>query len=334
MGGEAAQIALARIDAMADQALALWPVPPGSTARRINVSENTTYLVEGGGETAVLRIHRPDHHSERAIACELAWSSALRDSGAVATPAYRTGHDGKAIQRVSGGWGGGELAARFAVMFDFAEGREPDPDDDLIGPFEALGALAARSHQHGMTWGRPEPFERLTWDLEGVFGNGAIWGNWRDGPAVTAAVRRVLERVEKTVSQRLTAFGQGPDRFGLIHADMRLANLLIDDNRTTLIDFDDCGFGWLLYDFAASISFMEDHGQVPALKAAWIEGYRRVRGLAAADAAEIDSFVMLRRLALLAWIGSHMEAPEPQRLAADFAQVSAELGDAYLSDFA
>jgi hypothetical protein len=35
-------------------------------------------------------------------------------------------------------------------------------------------------------------------------------------------------------------------------------------------------------------------------------------------------------MALLAWIGSHIEAPEPQALAPDFARVTAELGAAWL----
>jgi len=119
----------------------------------------------------------------------------------------------------------------------------------------------------------------------------------------------------------------------LIHADMRLANLLVGPAGTQLIDFDDCGFGWYLYDFAAGISFIEDHPQVPALKEAWVKGYRTVRALPVDEEAEIDTFVMLRRMALLAWIGSHMEATEPQALAPDFARVSAELGAAYLRKF-
>ena len=64
--------------------------------------------------------------------------------------------------------------------------------------------------------------------------------------------------------------------------------------------FDDCGLGWFLYDFAAGISFMEDHPQVPALKAAWVRGYRKRRALSADEAHEIDTFVMLRRMALCA----------------------------------
>ena len=39
---------------------------------------------------------------------------------------------------------------------------------------------------------------------------------------------------------------------------------------------------------------------------------------------------MLRRMALLAWIGSHIEAPEPQELAPGFAATTARLGQAYM----
>lgn len=113
---------------------------------------------------------------------------------------------------------------------------------------------------------------------------------------------------------------------------MRLANLLIDGETTCLIDFDDCGLGWFLYDFAASISFMEDHPQVPALRDAWVRGYRCIRLLSELEEREIDTFVMLRRMALLAWVGSHIEAPEPQAVASHFAAGTAELARRYLDE--
>ena len=255
----------------------------------------------------------------------------MRRSAATASsrrPAVVAGRDGEAIQTAAVE---GLPAPRHMVMFEFLEGRHPDEGQDLSAPFEALGEIAARTHLHSMRWERPEPFERLVWDLDAVFGPDPTWGDWRDAPRVTPEVAEVLEAVEATVARRLRAYGRGADRFGLIHADMRLANLLIDGGRPRLIDFDDCGLGWFLYDFAAGISFMEDHPQVPALKAAWLGGYERVRPLSAADRAEVDSFVMLRRLALLAWIGSHVEAPEPRALAPDFARVSADLGRRYLA---
>lgn len=144
-------------------------------------------------------------------------------------------------------------------------------------------------------------------------------------------VAEELERIEARVCERLEVFGAREDRYGLIHTDMRLANLLIGPNGTRLIDFDDCGFGWFLYDFAAGISFMANDRRVPALKEAWVRGYEKIRKLSNPEKAEIDTFVMLRRMALLAWIGSHIEAPEPQALAPDFARVTARLGALYLT---
>lgn len=321
---------LKHLQKLADQSLGLWDIPKDAVARLINVSENATYLVEAPGYKAVLRIHRENYHSENAIECELAWAEALNREGGITTPGVYTGRNGKHIQS---GQVPGLPAPRFMVLFHFVEGHEPDPDENPVAHFEELGEIAARTHLHSIGWQKPEGFERLTWDAETVFGDNPTWGNWRDGPEVTPEVRDVLEQVEATVKSRLEAFGKTPDRFGLIHADMRLANLLSDGTGTRLIDFDDCGMGWFLYDFATAISFIEDNPQVPAMKKAWIKGYRKARALGDADADEIDTFVMLRRMALLAWIGSHIEAPEPQALARGFAQVTAELGQTYLQTF-
>ena len=112
---------------------------------------------------------------------------------------------------------------------------------------------------------------------------------------------------------------------------MRLDILLIDKESTRLIYFDDCGFGWFMYDFASAISFIEDSPMVPYFKSSWIKGYKSVRELSVEDEKEIDTFIMLRRMALLAWIGSHIEAPEPQQLSAGFAETTAKLGDKWLN---
>ncbi|MFZ1469237.1 MAG: phosphotransferase [Paracoccaceae bacterium] len=318
------------LERMANAALPLWPVPPGAVARLINVSENATYLVEADGYRSVLRIHRPAYHSHRGIGQELAWSRALSDDGMVLTPPPIPGLDGALVQE---GRVDGLPEPRLMVLFEFAPGRQPDENDDLVAPFEGLGAIAARTHIHSRSWQKPEPLERLTWDADAVFGPQANWGDWRDAPNVTPKIRAVLEQTEALICRRLLAFGKGQDRYGLIHADMRLANLLIEGETTRLIDFDDCGLGWFLYDFATGISFMEDHPAVPELRRAWVKGYRSVQPLSDADEAEIDTFIMLRRMALLAWIGSHIEAPEPQKMAPRFAAVTADLARGYLDRF-
>jgi Ser/Thr protein kinase RdoA (MazF antagonist) len=299
-------------------ALPLWDIPQDATTCLINVSENETFLVEADGFKAILRVHRQGYNTERAIECELEWSAALP----LNTPTAIAGIDGNMVQVDDG---------RFMVLFNYINGEHPDQSEDLSVSFTELGRIAAQTHNHSQSWTRPENFERLTWGLPEVFGENANWGDWRAAPNVTNNIRRILERVERVVQHRLNAFGQTPENYGLIHADMRLANILVHNGETRLIDFDDCGFGWFLYDFAAAISFIEDDPQIPALRKAWVKGYREFRHLSDAEIFEIDTFVMLRRMALLAWIGSHMEATEPQALAPDFARVTAELGTEYLA---
>ncbi len=318
---------LTNLASLAQTSLCLWHVPPNATARLINLSENATYLVEApSAYRSILRVHRQGYHSHRAIECELAWMAALDRESGVETARPIPGRDGALIQeRDAAGVG-----PRRMVMFEFLDGEEPDPGQDLIGPFRQLGAIAARTHLHSIAWTRPDPFERLVWDDETVFGPAATWGNWRDAPALDAEATANLDAAERLVRARLSAYGRQDDKYGLIHADMRLANLLIDGGRTRLIDFDDCGFGWFMYDFAAGISFMEDHPQVPALREAWLEGYQDVRPLSEADRDEIDSFIMLRRLALLAWIGSHSDTDLARSQAPHFAAVSARLARDYL----
>ncbi len=318
---------LAQIDSLANAALTLWPLPGDARAKRINVSENVTYLVQSSAGKAILRIHRVGYHTDRAISCELAWSAALRSEGVIRTPAWRLGRNGEAIQTI----GHDRLAPRQMVMFDFVAGEAPSEDQNLAPAFQELGAIAAQTHLHSLRWVKPRPFERLRWDLDTVFGDAATWGDWRRGPGVDAAIRSVLEAAESEVIRCLTIYGHEPDRFGLIHADMRLANLILGPEGPVVIDFDDCGFGWFLFDFASAISFMEDSPQISTLKDAWLQGYQTIRPLGSVDVAAIDALVMLRRMSLLAWIGSHIDAPEPQALAPDFAANTASLAEVFLS---
>ncbi len=311
------------IDDLAAAALGHYGL--SGTAELCNVSENHTYRVEDPERgTFALRVHRPGYRTAHQIECELKWVDALREHGAVDTCVPVTAASGNRVV---------EVGTHNVVLWEWLPGAEPDPEgDEVLDGFRTLGAVSARMHAHARAWTLPAGFDRPTWDHEHTLGAGGYWGRWQDGLGSGPEELEQLGRRDATSERRLRAYGQGPDRFGLVHADIRLANLLVDAGHVRVIDFDDCGFAWFMYDFATTISFMEEHPRVPELRAAWLDGYRSVAPLDAADEAELDTFVMLRRLLLVAWIGSHHTfAPEAAELGAPFTAVTCTLAERYLS---
>jgi Ser/Thr protein kinase RdoA (MazF antagonist) len=323
----------ARLEPVARRALGECGVSAEASLTLLNVSENATYAVDdpASGERTVLRVHRHGYHDAAEIESELAWLEALREQAGVRTPRVLRSADGRRLLAMDEA---GTSDPRYVVHFEWLPGSEPTPTDErLPASFELLGAITARMHDHVQTWQPPPGFTRFAWDYDGSFGSVARWGRWQDGVAVGDAEREVLGRLDDTLRGRLARFGSGPSRYGLVHADLRLANLLADSDQTYVIDFDDCGWSWFLYDFGAAVSFFEHDPRIPELTDAWVRGYRSVRGLAAEDEAEIETFVLMRRLLLVAWIGSHAGTDLARSMGAEYTAGSCELAEAYLSRF-
>ena len=310
------------------------PNPPGPTIELLNVSENATFLVSDPDTgPSVLRVHRLGYHTEQEIASELAWMDALRAEAGVRTPRVLPAVDGRRIVTVPEAGGAAE---RYCVRFEFLPGTEPGagPADDpglTVTHFAELGEITARMHRHAREWSRPSWFTRFHWDYPAAFGDQARWGRWQDGIGVGPAEHEILTRLDDVLRARLRAFGSGQDRYGLVHADTRLANLLVHDGSVSVIDFDDAGFSWYLYDLGTTVSFFEHEPVVPVLVDSWLEGYRRAGRLSAADEAEIWTFIMFRRLLLVAWIGSHRGVDIAAELGAGYTQGSCDLAETYLS---
>jgi Ser/Thr protein kinase RdoA (MazF antagonist) len=323
--------ATARLDKLARHALRGYPVEPDAELTLLNVSENATYLVDDPrtGQRSVLRLHRRGYHEPAEISSELAWLDALRSDAGIRTPQVIADRSGRRLLALDED---DAAEPRHAVMFEWLPGIEP-PADGLVDSFCELGQITARMHEHALSWPRPAGFARFAWDYDGAFGAVARWGRWQDGMAVGAAEREVLGRLDATLHRRLARFGAQPHRYGLVHADLRLANLLVDGAQTYVIDFDDCGWSWFLYDLGAALSFIEDDPRVGELVDAWLRGYRTVRPLPAEDEAEIPTFVLMRRLLLVAWIGSHSGTELAQSMGADYTRASCALAEDYLTRY-
>ncbi|MGZ0701043.1 phosphotransferase enzyme family protein [Pseudomonas piscis] len=286
---------------VARMALPRWNIAQDAQLHLLSLSGNALFLVSAGHRSWVLRLHRQSYHNLAAVRSELAWMRALRNEAGVETAIAVSGRDRHLVQQVTVE---PETEPRMLVLFDFIPGSAPEPDN-LLDAFGQLGSITARMHRHSRQWQRPAFFQRQVWDHQGAFGDTPIWGHWRSGFNAREPGRAILEQAEQRVRQHLERYGKASDRFGLIHSDFRLSNLLFDHGRARVLDFDDSGFGWYLYDLASSVTFLENHPDIEKIVAAWLAGYRQVEPLGEEHVALIPTLMMFRMLIVMGWAGSH-----------------------------
>lgn len=292
---------------VAVNAISLFPViAPNAEVKLINYSENATYLTTNPvtEEKYILRVSRPNYHKKYEIDSELEWLESIYEASPIQVARPIKGGNNEFIQSVMLE---NDPQEYYCTLFTFLDGKTLDEnkESELVKQFENLGEMTARLHEHSIK--NHHMFKkknRLTWDYDTILGERPKWARWQEGLAITPERRELLEEVSQTIKRRLEKFGKGRDRFGLIHADLRLANLLVDKDQISVIDFDDCGFGWYLFDLGTSLSFIEDQPYVPDLINSWLKGYRRVRPLTQEEEEEIPTFIMMRRLQLISWVGS------------------------------
>jgi Ser/Thr protein kinase RdoA (MazF antagonist) len=295
---------IARVRELASAALERFALAPDSTLELLKHRENTVFRVDepASGRRWVLRVHRAGYQTRASIRSELAWMDALRDSG-LHTPHARAGRDGEGVQTVSVS---GVPEPRHCSVLSWIEG-EPLDAAHSVEAYALLGELHARLHRHSRRW-RPAPgFTRQRWDDRGMLGDEPLWGRFQDLAALDADQRALLEEARRVVLERLERFGRGGDRFGLIHADFMPDNVLIHRGEAFVIDFDDCGFGWHLYDPATLFSASVDDEAFPTLLEAWTGGYRSVAELPDEHLAELPTFIMARGLVGLGWLHTRRE---------------------------
>ncbi|KVZ18406.1 hypothetical protein WL14_31025 [Burkholderia cepacia] len=318
---------IATLTDVARAALPRYGLPADSRIRLLSHSENTVFEIfdPRSAWRGALRIHRPNYQTRNALQSELDWMAALGDAG-IGTPCAVAGIDGERLQDIAGT----PIGPRSVALFEWIDGDFPD-ERELEPSMRRLGELSARMHAQSKQWRRPTYFERFTWDHDDMVGDLARWGRWRAAPGLLPEHIDVLHQTERLLRLRLDEFGRTPDRFGLIHADLRIANLLVDGMRTTIIDFDDSGIGWFLHDMASGLSFIEHRADRYRLMDEWAEGYATHGTLSQAERDEFPTFLMQRRLQLLAWMGSHAETDLARGLGDAWVAATAELGRNFLN---
>jgi Ser/Thr protein kinase RdoA (MazF antagonist) len=299
------------------------------------VRENAVFriLLAGDGR-AVLRVHRYGYHSDAALRSEFEWLRALEAAG-IPVPQVIPSSRGLEFESVEIPHVAG---AHQIDVIRWIEGRQlGSVENSLQGSaasietqYHAIGALMARMHNQASYWQAPPGFVRHSWDAAGLVGDQPLWGRFWELPALTPPQRRLLLATRAAVAQDLANCSTAADHFSLIHADLVPENILVDGDDMRIIDFDDAGFGWHLFDLATSLYFITGDSFYPTARAALIRGYRSKRALSDDVIDRLGLFLSARATTYLGWVHTRHGAQTTHELTPYLVELACSVTDEWL----
>jgi Ser/Thr protein kinase RdoA (MazF antagonist) len=302
----------------------------------IKMRENAVFKVElADGSKQILRIHRAGYHSDDALRSELQWIQALAKDG-IETPDILPTQKGDLFVAPESTLAG---KLRQVDMFAWVEGEqlgsiEGGLEGDLATQqenYRTIGSLSAKVHNQASEWQIPIGFVRHAWGVDGLTGEQPFWGRFWELEALTRSQRDLMLKTRERVRADLSAFGQSAQNYSMIHADMVPENVLVDGSHIRLIDFDDAGYGWHLFEMATSLYFSSAEVDLDNLVQPYLEGYRSERELSDDDLAMLPLFMLARATTYLGWAHTRKETETAQELTPFIIEMGCATAEKYLS---
>jgi len=324
-----------RLQSLALHALGYWGLEEADL-RLIKYRENAVYEVNTkDNRRYALRIHRPGYHSDGALRSELLWLTALADAGILA-PEIIPDLSGALFVLVNIE---GVPEARQIDLFHWVDGQQigsveeglKQNAEQVESIFFALGETAAKLHNQASRWALPEGFERHAWDLEGLLGEQPFWGRFWELSLLSSAQKSLLIRLREVLYNDLSKVAKTAQNYSLIHADLVPENVLNDGEKMRVIDFDDSGFGWHMFELATALYFIREKDIYTQAKAALIRGYRQNRQLSDEDEAQLELFLTARGLTYLGWIRTRQETDTAKNMAPELIKLACQQAERYLN---
>jgi Ser/Thr protein kinase RdoA (MazF antagonist) len=259
-----------------------------------------------GGEEAETSIFVPNRynlrilttHNEEMIRSELVWLAALRREADLPVREPVPNLDGELYTFI-------ELPGiphgRYVTLMRWVDGRRLEGG---LRPkhMQSWGEITAKLHNFSAGWQPPDGFFRPAWDWRGQLG----------GRDFRVSVEELVERmpqefrqpfleISEEVQKVTRRLGKKSDAYGLIHADMYPENLLFKAGRAIPIDFEDCGWGYWIWDIGTGLSTWPWTEDFAWRRDAFLEGYARYRTLPEAQLKHLDLFMAATYATMALW---------------------------------
>jgi Ser/Thr protein kinase RdoA (MazF antagonist) len=231
-------------------------------------------------------------------ASELTWLAALSREGDLPVPAPVPTLDGELLIRITTP---GVPQGKIVSLMRWVDGRRLE-NGFRPKHFWAWGQMVARLHEFSTNWQPPEGFKRPHWDWAGQLGGREFIRPVDEYVALMPGqLQEPFSLVSEKVRQVTEALGKGPYAYGLIHSDMYPENVLFKAGKVLPIDFEDCGYGYWMWDMAiilCSWPWTEDWFW---MRDALLDGYATVRTLPGSQVKHLDLFMAAQYATMVLW---------------------------------
>jgi Ser/Thr protein kinase RdoA (MazF antagonist) len=271
---------------------------------------NAVYQFPVGDKSAILRIGVEDCPTNQTLGM-LKWVSYLAQQGAPVT-APLPSINNHLLESLK------HYGTRYTLTaFEKAEGTLAEnipPSEWGEALFRSIGRAAGKMHQVSAGFHPSRP--ALTRP------------QWFDAYEIRTATEKLATTTDPA-SEKLTMLIQelhrlptSPIEFGLIHGDLHFANFIIQPGgQVTIIDFDDCVYGWFVMDVAMALfdilvlynAATEEDNQhfAQIFLSSYLSGYRQENDLSLFWQSQIPQFLKLKELCIYASLIGHPDIAQP-----------------------
>lgn len=286
----------------------------------INFEFNATFSVETeSGVKYALRININSTRTLENMRAEIEWVRHLNRTSGIHTPTpIATLKDDYIVFGVHSE-SGRELKG---VMYSWLEGEELGDEPTLSQLYE-VGRSMAIIHQESTSFSLSADsslptFSDFFWSTEDYL--------FSENSVLSDQDRKLIKEAHDLIMS-FTDDLYATSPVHIIHADFHGWNLMWNEDRLSIFDFDDCGFGLEAQDLAVALYYLD----TPEQDAALLAGYKSVKSLPEYSENAMKALLLQRRLMLLNYL-FETKNPEHQEMLPAYLQKSLERVSTFLTD--